>query len=73
MSVKANGLTNGDNVFNQAIYLRLYHREYVKIMKKKFDCIHYNQTLYFKTLKECKEAIEFLESIKLMEKIENFE
>ena len=63
------GRTWENHILSHSMRIQMDHFEYLEIMKSKFDCIKYGPVLYFKTAKHCKEAIELLESLKLLKKL----
>jgi hypothetical protein len=40
-------------------------------MKAKFDCVELDYRMFFKTVEECKEAINFIDTIIVMDKLIN--
>lgn len=58
-----------DDVFTIAYANNLSCQDYVDVMKLKFECIEYNKKLFYKTEQQCKEAIKFIDYIKIMKKL----
>lgn len=55
-----------DGNYTISSYLKMDHKSYVDIMTLKFNCINYDNKLFFNSIKQCKEAIEFFDIIKVL-------
>lgn len=65
----SSGRTWQDSVISLGLFSHMSHREYADIMKEKFDCEEYCLRIFYRTKKDCEEAIKFLESITIMNKL----
>lgn len=55
--------------FTFSILVHMDSKEFEEIMKEKFNCVDYNFDLFYKTKKDCQEAIEFLETLIITQKL----
>lgn len=67
--VYTSGRTWSDGIISISLTLGIDHREFVELMKTKFDCYEYSFALYFPTKKICEKAIEFMETLTILKKL----
>lgn len=63
------GNTWSDSIAGVTMSFNVTYKNYVSFMKAKFNCIEYDYRLFYFTKKECKEAIEFIDSLLVMNKL----
>lgn len=61
--------TYSDNYVSLALCTNMKPFILKEVMKEKFDCILHEQKIFFKTKKQCKEAINLLNAMVIMNKL----
>ncbi|MNB84575.1 hypothetical protein D3C75_314420 [compost metagenome] len=58
------------SIISQAIFIGINYKEYLNLMKIRFNsCVEYGVALFFPTKHQCEEAIEFFDSLITLKKL----